>query len=113
VLGLKAHVRWKLEEHPDLKQEIVIGKLPGMTGRKHRHGVAHGRLLRRRCRQCCGHCSHAGHRRVFSPRCRRKSAAAPCTFVALLDHHSGDRGSRWLHDNFKSVFAKTAMIVNS
>ena len=30
-----------------------------------------------------------------------------------LDHHSGDRGSRWLHDNFKSVFAKTAMIVNS
>jgi len=31
----------------------------------------------------------------------------------LLDHHSGDRGSKWLHDNFQSVFAKTAMIVNS
>ena len=34
-------------------------------------------------------------------------------FVALLDHHSADRGSKWLHDNFQSVFAKTAMIVNS
>ena len=34
-------------------------------------------------------------------------------FISVLDHHSGDRGSRWLHENFQPVFAKTAVIVNS
>jgi hypothetical protein len=34
-------------------------------------------------------------------------------FISLLDHHGKDRSGEWLHENFKSVFAKTAVITNS
>jgi hypothetical protein len=34
-------------------------------------------------------------------------------FVALPDHHGGDRGGIWMHENFKSIFAKTAVLANA
>ena len=29
--GVRTHLRWNVQHHPDLKEDIVIGKLPGMT----------------------------------------------------------------------------------
>ena len=34
-------------------------------------------------------------------------------FVALPDHHGGDYGGAWMHENFKTIFAKTAVLTNS
>lgn len=111
-VGLKTQVRWEVGEYPNLKQEIVIGKLPGMTDENivmlsHTDGFFEGAAD-----NAAGTAAMLGTAEYFAkvPKEKRRRTLY---FIALLDHHSGDRGSRWLHDNFQSVFAKTAMIVNS
>ena len=32
--GVKTHLRWDVQHYPDLKEDVVIGKLPGMTDEK-------------------------------------------------------------------------------
>jgi len=34
-------------------------------------------------------------------------------FISLPDHHADDRGGAWLHENFKAILAKTALVTNS
>ena len=111
-VGLKAHVRWEVGRYPDLKQDIVIGKLPGMTDENivmvsHTDGFFEGAAD-----NGAGTAAMLGTAEYFAkiPKEKRRRTLY---FVALLDHHSGDRASRWLHDNFKAVFAKTALIVNT
>jgi len=111
-VGLKAHVRWDVGHYPDLKQDIVIGKLPGMTDENivmvaHTDGFFEGAAD-----NGAGTAAMLGTAEYFAKMPKEKRRRT-LYFVALLDHHSGDRGSKWLHDNFQSVFAKTAMIVNS
>jgi hypothetical protein len=110
--GVKTHVRWEVGEYPDLKQEIVIGKLPGMTDENivmvsHTDGFFEGASD-----NAAGTAAMLGTAEYFAKMPKEKRRRT-LYFVALLDHHSGDRGSRWLHTNFQPVFAKTAMIVNS
>jgi Peptidase family M28 len=111
-VGLKTHVRWEVGEYRDLKQDIVIGKLPGMTDENivmlsHTDGFFEGAAD-----NAAGTAAMLGTAEYFAKMPKEKRRRT-LYFVALLDHHSGDRGSKWLHDNFQSVFAKTAMIVNS
>ena len=111
-VGLKTHVRWEVGEYPDLTQEIVIGKLPGMTDENivmlsHTDGFFEGASD-----NAAGTAAMLGTAEYFAKMPKEKRRRT-LYFVALLDHHSGDRGSWWLHDNFQSVFAKTAVIVNS
>jgi hypothetical protein len=111
-VGVKAHVRWEVEEHPDLKQDIVIGKLPGMTDENivmvsHTDGFFEGAAD-----NGAGTAAMLGTAEYFAKMPKEKRRRT-LYFVALLDHHSGDQSSKWLHENFKSVFTKTAMIVNS
>lgn len=111
-VGLKAHVRWEVEQHPDLKQDIVIGKLPGTTDENivmvsHTDGFFEGAAD-----NGAGTAAMLGTAEYFAKMPKEKRRRT-LYFVALLDHHSGDRASKWLHDNFKPVFAKTALIVNT
>jgi hypothetical protein len=111
-VGVKTRVRWEVGEYPDLKQEIVIGKLPGTTDENivmvsHTDGFFEGASD-----NGAGTAAMLGTAEYFA-RMPKEKRRRTLYFVALLDHHSGDRGSRWLHDNFQPVFAKTAMIVNS
>jgi hypothetical protein len=34
-------------------------------------------------------------------------------FIATPDHHGGDLGGRWIHDNMQAVLAKTAVSLNA
>ena len=47
--SVKTHVRWDVQTLPDLKEDIVVGKLAGMTDEEYRDACPHRRLLR------CGH----------------------------------------------------------
>ena len=111
-VGLKTRVRWEVGEYPDLKQDIVIGKLPGTTDESivmvaHSDGFFEGAAD-----NAAGVAAMVGTAEYFAkiPQDKRRRTLY---FVSMVDHHSGDRGSRWLHANFQSVFAKTALIVNS
>ena len=111
-VGLKGHVQWEVGHYPDLKQDIVIGKLPGTSDENivmvsHTDGFFEGAAD-----NAAGTAALLGTAEYFA-RMPKEKRRRTLYFVALLDHHSGDRGSRWLHDNFKPVFAKTALIVNT
>ena len=34
-------------------------------------------------------------------------------FISMPDHHGGDKAGTWLHENFKSILAKTAVVTNA
>ena len=77
-VGLKTHVRWDVGEYPDLKQDIVIGKLPGMTDENivmlsHTDGFFEGAAD-----NAAGTAAMLGTASIL-PKCRRKNAAGPCT----------------------------------
>jgi peptidase M28-like protein len=111
-VGLKTHLRWEVGHYPDLKQDIVIGKLPGMTDENmvmlaHMDGFFEGATD-----NGAGIAAMLGAAEYFAkvPKEKRRRTLY---FVSLLDHHSNDRSGKWLHENFQSIFAKTAVIVNS
>ena len=111
--GLKTHVRWEVGEYPDLKQDIVIGKLPGMTDENivmlsHTDGFFEGASD-----NAAGTAAMLGTAEYFA-RMPKEKRRRTLYFVALVDHHSDDLSIRWLRDKlFQSVFPKTALIVNS
>jgi hypothetical protein len=111
-VGLKTRVRWEVGEYPDLKQEVVIGKLPGMTDENivmvaHIDGFFEGSSD-----NGAGVAAMLGTAEYFA-RLPREKRRRTLYFVSLEDHHSGDRGIRWLREKFQPMFPKTALIVNS
>ncbi len=51
--------------------------------------------------------------RSILQKCRKEKRRRTMYFISMPDHHGGDRGGSWLHENFKSIFPKTAVITNS
>jgi hypothetical protein len=110
--GIKTHLRWDVQHYPDLKEDIVIGKLPGMTDEKivmiaHVDGYFDGAID-----DGAGTAALLGTAEYFAklPKEKRRRTMY---FVSLPDHHGGDRGGAWMHENFASIFAKTAVLANS
>jgi hypothetical protein len=110
--GVKTHLRWEVGHYPDLKEDIVIGKLPGTTDENivmiaHVDGYFDGAID-----DGAGTAALLGTAEYFAkvPKEKRRRTMY---FVALPDHHGGDRGGTWLHENFKAIFAKTAVLANS
>ena len=98
--------------YPDLKEDIVIGKLAGMTDENivmiaHVDGYFDGAID-----DGAGTAALLGTAEYFAklPKERRRRTMY---FVSLPDHHGGDFGGTWLHENFKSIFAKTAVLANA
>ena len=110
--GVKTHLRWDVQHYPDLKEDIVIGKLPGMTDENivmiaHVDGYFDGAID-----DGAGTAALLGTAEYFAklPREKRRRTMY---FVSLPDHHGGDRGGAWMHEHFTSIFAKTAVLANS
>ena len=111
AVGLKTHLRWDVE-HYDGKDQIVIGKLPSMTDENaillaHMDGFFDGAID-----DGAGTAAVVGAADYFSkvPKEKRRRTLY---FISLPDHHGDDQSGLWLHQNFKSIFAKTALITNS
>jgi hypothetical protein len=110
--GVKTHLRWEVGHYPDLKEDIVIGKLPGTTDENivmiaHVDGYFDGAID-----DGAGTAALLGTAEYFAKMPKEKRRRT-MYFVALPDHHGGDRGGTWMHENFKSIFAKTAVLANS
>ncbi len=110
--GLKTHVTWDVPNYPDLKEDIVIGKLEGMTDENivmisHLDGYFQGAID-----DGAGAAALFGTAEYFAkvPKAQRRRTMY---FVALPDHHGGDYGGAWMHANFQKIFAKTAVLTNS
>jgi hypothetical protein len=111
-VGLKTRLRWEVGNYPDLKEDIVIGKLQGMTDENivmlaHMDGYFQGAID-----DGAGTAAMVGTAEYFAKMPKEKRRRT-MYFVSLPDHHGKDRSGAWLHDNFKSIFAKTAVIANS
>lgn len=110
--GLKTHLTWDVQHYPDLKEDIVIGKLPGMTDENivmiaHVDGYFDGAVD-----DGAGTAALLGTAEYFA-KLPKEQRRRTMYFVSLPDHHGGDRGGAWLHENFKDIFAKTAALANS
>lgn len=110
--GVKTHLRWDVEHYPDSKVDIVIGKLPGITDENivllaHVDGYFEGAID-----DGAGTAAMLGTAEYFAKMPKEKRRRT-MYFISMPDHHGEDRGGTWLHENFKSIFAKTAVITNS
>jgi hypothetical protein len=111
-VGVKTHLRWDVEHYPDLKEDIVIGKLQGMTDENivmvaHTDGYFQGAID-----DGAGAAALLGTAEYFA-KVPKEQRRRTMYFVALPDHHGGDYGGAWLHKNFQSIFAKTAVLTNA
>jgi len=110
--GVKTHLRWDVGHYADLKEDIVIGKLDGMTDENivmiaHTDGYFQGAID-----DGAGTAALLGTAEYFA-KMPKEQRRRTMYFVALPDHHGGDYGGAWLHKNFQTVFAKTAVLANS
>lgn len=111
-VGLKTRVRWDVQQYPDLKEDIVIGKLEGMTDENivmiaHTDGYFEGAVD-----DGAGAAALLGTAEYFA-KVPKEQRRRTMYFIALPDHHGGDYGGAWLHKNFQTIFAKTAVLTNS
>lgn len=110
--AVKTHLRWDVGHYPDLQEGVVIGKLPGMTDENivmiaHTDGYFQGAND-----DGAGTAALLGTAEYFA-KLPKEQRRRTMYFVALPDHHGGDFGGAWMHKNFQSIFAKTAVLVNS
>ena len=110
--GVKTHLRWQNQKYPDLKEDIVIGKLEGMTDEKivmiaHVDGYFDGAID-----DGAGTAALLGTAEYFAkiPKEKRRRTMY---FISLPDHHGGDYGGGWMHKNFATVFANTVVLTNA
>lgn len=108
----KAHVSWNVETTTGHTEGVVIAKLPGMTDEKvvmiaHTDGLFQGATD-----DGAGVAAliETANYFVKQPKEKRRRTMY---FVALPDHHEGDSGGRWMHENFKTMFPKTAVLMNA
>jgi hypothetical protein len=110
--ALRTRVRWNVETVSGLKAANIIGVLPGSTDENimviaHTDGFFEGAND-----DAAGTATLVGLAEYFARR-PREQRRRTMYFVASPDHHGGDLGGRWLHDNMQDVFAKTAVIANA
>jgi hypothetical protein len=110
--ALRTRLRWNVETVSGLKAANVIGVLPGRTDENimviaHTDGFFEGAND-----DAAGTATLVGLAEYFAKR-PREQRRRTMYFVASPDHHGGDLGGRWLHDNMQEVFAKTAAIANA
>ena len=111
-VGLKTHLRWEIEHYPDAKEDIVIGKLQGMTDENiillaHMDGYFEGATD-----DASGTATVLGTAEYFA-RMPKEERRRTMYFISMPDHHGGDKAGTWLHENFKSILAKTAVVTNA
>jgi len=110
--GLKTHVKWENAHYPDLKEDIVIGKLEGMTDEKivmiaHVDGYFDGAID-----DGAGTAALLGTAEYFAKMPKEKRRRT-MYFISLPDHHGGDYGGKWMHANFQARFPNTAVLTNA
>jgi hypothetical protein len=110
--GLKTRVRWKVETVPGLKAVNVVGVLPGRTDENivmisHTDGFFEGAAD-----NAAGTAALIGTAEYFA-KVSKEQRRRTMYFIATPDHHGGDLGGRWIHDNMQSVLANTAVILNA
>ena len=110
--GLRTRVRWTVERVAGLKAVNVVGVLPGRTDENivmisHTDGFFEGATD-----NAAGTAALIGTAEYFAkvPRAQRRRTMY---FIATPDHHGGDLGGRWIHDNMQAVLAKTAVSLNA
>ena len=105
-------LRWNVETVSGLTAADVVGVLPGETDENimviaHTDGFFEGAND-----NAAGTATLVGLAEYFAARPieqRRRTMY----FIANPDHHGGDRGGRWIHNNMQSVLAKTAVVANA
>jgi hypothetical protein len=110
--GVKTHLRWENQKYPDLKEDIVIGKLQGMTDEKivmiaHVDGYFDGAID-----DGAGTAALLGTAEYFAKMPKEKRRRT-MYFISLPDHHGGDYGGGWMHKNFSTIFANTVVLTNA
>ena len=110
--GVRTRVRWKVERVAGLKAVNVVGVLPGQTDENivmisHTDAFFEGATD-----NAAGTAALIGTAEYFAkiPRAQRRRTMY---FIATPDHHGGDLGGRWIHDNMQSVLARTAVSLNA
>jgi hypothetical protein len=110
--ALKTRVRWKVETLSGLKAANVVAILRGQTDESivmvsHMDGYFEGAND-----NAAGLASMLGVAEFFAKRPTQQRRRT-IYFVGVADHHTGDEGGRYLHDNWQGVFSKTAVILNA
>jgi hypothetical protein len=109
---LKTRLRWNVETLSGLHSANVVGILRGQTDENivmiaHTDGYFDGATD-----DGAGTAALIGTAEYFAkiPKERRRRTMY---FIATPDHHGGDHGGDWLHNNMQDVFAKTAVLLNA
>jgi hypothetical protein len=109
---LATRVRWKVETVAGLKAVNVVGVLPGRTDENivmisHTDGFFEGATD-----NAAGTAALIGTAEYYA-KIPREQRRRTMYFIATPDHHGGDLGGRWIHDNMQPVLANTAVILNA
>lgn len=109
---VKVHVTWDVQSIDNLKAAVVMGVLPGATDEAivmiaHTDGFFDGAAD-----DGAGTAALLETARFFAniPQEKRRRTMY---FVATPDHHGGDFGGAWIHQNMQPIFAKTAVVLNA
>ncbi|MEP7308538.1 MAG: M28 family peptidase [Acidobacteriota bacterium] len=110
--GLMTHVSWNVKTFTGLKAANVIATLPGQTDENivmiaHTDGYFEGAND-----DAAGTSSLVGLAEYYAkvPKAQRRRTMY---FIATPDHHGGDAGGRWIHDNMQPVLSKAAVVLNA
>jgi len=109
---LKTRLQWNVDTVSGLHAANVVGILRGQTDENivmiaHTDGYFDGATD-----DAAGTAALIGTAEYFArvPRERRRRTMY---FIATPDHHGGDHGGEWLHNNMQDVFARTAVLLNA
>jgi hypothetical protein len=110
--AVKTHLTWENAHYPDLKEDIVIGKLEGMTDEKivmiaHVDGYFDAAID-----DGAGTAALLGTAEYFAKMPKEKRRRT-MYFISLPDHHGGDYGGDWLHKNLAKLFPNTVVLTNA
>ncbi|HEY8520482.1 MAG TPA: M28 family peptidase [Gammaproteobacteria bacterium] len=110
--ALKARLHWKVETKEGLTATNVIGVLPGRTD-ENIVMIAHtDSYFEGANDNGAGTAALVGVAEYFAKR-PRSERRRTMYFIATADHHGGDRGGAWVHENLQDVLANAAIVANA
>lgn len=110
--GLTTRLQWKVEHVEGLKAANVIGVLPGRTDEAIVM-IAHTDAFFEGATDNGAGTAALVETAAYYAKIPKAQRRRTMYFIGTPDHHNGDLGARWLHDNFQPVFARTAVLLNA
>jgi len=109
--GAKLHLNLAVEMRPGLRDASVWGELPGTTDEDIVVFAHHDSYFQGATDNASGMATMVTLAEYFAsiPKAQRRRTIK---FATTSGHHNGSLGTKWMHDNKDTFFAKTALLLN-